>query len=71
MPASRRGSGSITLPTGQTQVFHTRTQDEEDLPHATKKYASQHNRNLHLILTDVSELQNNGRSPAQIRKLVG
>lgn len=38
MPASRRGSGSVTLPSGQTLAIHTRTQDEEDLPHATKKY---------------------------------
>jgi len=38
MPASRRGSGSVTLLTGQTIAIHTRTQDEEDLPHATKKY---------------------------------
>ncbi|PAV18262.1 hexokinase [Pyrrhoderma noxium] len=37
MPASRRGSGSVTLPSGQTLAIHTRTQDEEDLPHATKK----------------------------------
>ena len=39
MPASRRGSGSVVLPSGQTIAIHTRTQDEEDLPHATKKYA--------------------------------
>lgn len=39
MPASRRGSGSITLPTGQTLAIHTRTSDEPDLPHATKKFA--------------------------------
>ncbi|KAK7062861.1 hexokinase [Paramarasmius palmivorus] len=38
MPASRRGSGSITLPSGQTMAIHTRTQDEEGLPHATKKF---------------------------------
>lgn len=37
MPASRRGSGSVTLPSGQTLTVHTRTQDEEDLPHATEK----------------------------------
>jgi hypothetical protein len=40
MPPSRRGSGSVTLPTGQTLAFHTRTHDEEDLPHATKKCAT-------------------------------
>lgn len=39
MPASRRGSGSVILPSGQTIAIHTRTQDEEDLPHATKRYA--------------------------------
>jgi hexokinase len=39
MPASRRGSGSVVLASGQTIAIHTRTQDEEDLPHATKKYA--------------------------------
>jgi hypothetical protein len=37
MVLSRRGSGSVTLPTGQTLAIHTRTHDEEDLPHATKK----------------------------------
>ena len=37
MPVSRRGSGSVTLPSGQTLAIHTRTQDEDILPHATKK----------------------------------
>jgi hexokinase len=37
MPASRRGSGTLTLPSGQTLTYHTRTHDEEGLPHATKK----------------------------------
>jgi hexokinase len=37
MPNSRRGSGSVTLPSGQVLAIHTRTHDEEDLPHATKK----------------------------------
>lgn len=36
-PGSRRGSGSVVLPTGQTLAYHTRTNDGEDLPHATKK----------------------------------
>ena len=40
MPLSRRGSGSVTLPTGQTLAIHTRTHDDEDLPHATKKSVS-------------------------------
>lgn len=50
MPPSRRGSGSVTLPSGMTLAIHTRTQDDEDLPHATKKYA------LRCILTRRSEL---------------
>lgn len=37
MPVSRRGSGSVTLPSGHTLAIHTRTQDEDILPHATKK----------------------------------
>ena len=37
MVMSRRGSGSLTLPSGQTLAIHTRTHDEEDLPHATKR----------------------------------
>ncbi len=37
MPTSRRGSGSVTLPSGQVLAIHTRTHDDEDLPHATKK----------------------------------
>lgn len=40
MVLSRRGSGSVTLPTGQTLAMHTRTQDEEVLPHATKKWVN-------------------------------
>jgi hexokinase len=40
MPPSRRGSGTFTLPTGQTMATHTRTHDDEDLPHATKKCVS-------------------------------
>ena len=37
MQASPRESGTITLPTGVTLNYHTRTNEEEDLPHATKK----------------------------------
>ncbi|KAK2460019.1 hypothetical protein APHAL10511_007942 [Amanita phalloides] len=51
MPVSRRGSGSITLPTGQTLAIHTRTQDEEILPHATKKTMADHLRRLESIFT--------------------
>lgn len=35
--ASRRGSSSVTLPSGHTLAY-TRTSEAEDLPHATKKY---------------------------------
>lgn len=51
MPVSRRGSGSITLPTGQTLAIHTRTQDEEILPHATKRTMADHLRRLESIFT--------------------
>ncbi|KAF8188801.1 hexokinase [Mycena galopus ATCC 62051] len=51
MPASRRGSGSIVLPSGQTMAMHTRTQDEEDLPHATKKTMADHLRKYESVFT--------------------
>ncbi|KAJ7188415.1 hexokinase [Mycena filopes] len=51
MPASRRGSGSIVLPTGQTMAIHTRTHDEEDLPHATKKTMADHLRKFESLFT--------------------
>jgi len=51
MPASRRGSGSITLPTGQTLAIHTRTHDEGDLPHATKKTMADHLRKYESLFT--------------------
>ncbi|KAF7313096.1 Phosphotransferase [Mycena kentingensis (nom. inval.)] len=51
MPASRRGSGSIVLLTGQTMAMHTRTQDEEDLPHATKKTMADHLRKYESLFT--------------------
>ncbi|EIM87021.1 hexokinase [Stereum hirsutum FP-91666 SS1] len=51
MPASRRGSGSVTLPSGQTLTVHTRTQDEEDLPHATKKTMADHLRKYEVLFT--------------------
>ncbi|ETW77625.1 hypothetical protein HETIRDRAFT_389219 [Heterobasidion irregulare TC 32-1] len=51
MPASRRGSGSVTLPTGQVLAIHTRTQDEEDLPHATKKTMADHLRKYESLFT--------------------
>ncbi|KAJ7859683.1 hexokinase [Mycena olivaceomarginata] len=51
MPASRRGSGSIVLASGQTMALHTRTQDEEILPHATKKTMADHLRNYESLFT--------------------
>ncbi|KAJ7594963.1 hexokinase [Mycena floridula] len=51
MPISRRGSGSITLPTGQTMAFHTRTHQDEDLPHATKKTMADHLRKYESVFT--------------------
>ncbi|KAJ7154019.1 hexokinase [Mycena crocata] len=51
MPASRRGSGSIVLPSGQTMAMHTRTHDEEDLPHATKKTMADHLRKFESLFT--------------------
>jgi len=51
MVLSRRGSGSLTLPTGQTLAIHTRTQDEEDLPHATKKTMADHLRKYESLFT--------------------
>ncbi|KAJ3882279.1 hexokinase [Lentinula edodes] len=51
MVASRRGSGSITLPTGQTMAIHTRTHEEEDLPHATKKTMADHLRKYESLFT--------------------
>lgn len=51
MPASRRGSGSVILPSGQTIAIHTRTHDEEDLPHATKKTMADHLRKYETLFT--------------------
>lgn len=51
MPASRRGSGSVTLPTGQTLAFHTRSSDADDLPHATKKRMADHLRKYESLFT--------------------
>ncbi|KIJ91228.1 hypothetical protein K443DRAFT_686223 [Laccaria amethystina LaAM-08-1] len=51
MVLSRRGSGSLTLPTGQTLAIHTRTHDEEDLPHATKKTMADHLRKYETLFT--------------------
>ncbi|KIY43000.1 hexokinase [Fistulina hepatica ATCC 64428] len=51
MPVSRRGSGSVTLPTGQTLAIHTRTNDEADLPHATKKTMADHLRTYETLFT--------------------
>ncbi|EAU83892.2 hexokinase [Coprinopsis cinerea okayama7 len=51
MPLSRRGSGTFTLPSGQTLAQHTRTQDEEALPHATKRTMADHLRRFETLFT--------------------
>ncbi|KAF5392806.1 hypothetical protein D9757_000922 [Collybiopsis confluens] len=51
MVASRRGSGSVTLPGGQTMAYHTRTHEEEGLPHATKKTMADHLRKYESLFT--------------------
>ena len=38
MASSRRGSGTLLSPTGQTIPFFTRVAGDEELPHATKKW---------------------------------
>ncbi|CAE6427100.1 unnamed protein product [Rhizoctonia solani] len=48
---SRRGSGSITTPSGMTVAYHTRTQDGTDLPHATKKTMTDHLRKYESLFT--------------------
>ncbi|KAG5653172.1 hypothetical protein H0H81_001889, partial [Sphagnurus paluster] len=51
MVVSRRGSGSVTLASGQTIAIHTRTHDEEDLPHATKRTMADHLRKYESTFT--------------------
>ncbi|KZV75042.1 hexokinase [Peniophora sp. CONT] len=51
MPASRRGSGVTTLPSGMTLAYHTRIQGEDDLPHATKKTMADHLRKYESLFT--------------------
>ncbi|KAF9531097.1 hexokinase [Crepidotus variabilis] len=51
MVLSRRGSGSINLASGQTLAIHTRTHDEEDLPHATKRTMADHLRKYETLFT--------------------
>lgn len=67
MVASRRGSGTLTLPSGQTLAYHTRTHDEEGLPHATKKCV-QPLLGGQVDSTDIA--QDNGRSPPSSREPV-
>lgn len=47
---SRRGSGAITTPSG-TVVFHTRTHDDVEFPHAEKKTMADHLRKFESLLT--------------------
>lgn len=65
MVLSRRGSGSVTLPTGQTLAIHTRTHDEEDLPHATKKYVTICIPNSATYM-ESNELQDHGRPSEEV-----
>ncbi|TEB32755.1 hexokinase [Coprinellus micaceus] len=51
MPLSRRGSGTLTTPGGQHLAIHTRTQDDETLPHATKRTMADHLRRLETLFT--------------------
>lgn len=37
MAVPHRGSG-VTVPSGHTLALHTRTNSDDDLPHATKRY---------------------------------
>ncbi|RSH84456.1 hexokinase A [Apiotrichum porosum] len=49
--SGRRGSGSVLTPSGQHVVYHTRTQDEVDFPHAGKKTIADHLRKYESLLT--------------------
>ncbi|KAF8699863.1 Hydroxymethylglutaryl-coenzyme A reductase, partial [Rhizoctonia solani] len=48
---SRRGSGSLMTPSGMTLAYHTRTQDGNELPHATKKTMTDHLRKYESLFT--------------------
>jgi len=48
---SRRGSGSITTPSGLTLAYHTRTNETDDLPHPTKKTMTDHLRKYESLFT--------------------
>ncbi|GJJ06245.1 hypothetical protein Clacol_000436 [Clathrus columnatus] len=54
-PGSRRGSGSVVLKSGQTLAYHTRTNDEDDLPHATKKTMADYLRKYESIMRIITE----------------
>ncbi|KAG8746284.1 hexokinase A [Ceratobasidium sp. 414] len=45
------GSGSITTPSGMTLTYHTRTNESDDLPHATKKTMTDHLRKYESLFT--------------------
>ncbi|KAK1920871.1 putative hexokinase [Papiliotrema laurentii] len=48
---SRRGSGVFTTPSGTQVVYHTRTHDEVEFPHAEKKTIADHLRKFESLLT--------------------
>lgn len=49
--ASRRGSGNLTLSTGQTIAVHTRIHDQDQLPHATEKTIEEHQRKYEALFS--------------------
>jgi hypothetical protein len=64
MALSRSGSVSITAHSGTALAIHTRTHDEEDLPHATKRFVALVDpgtlERANVVAND--DLQNDGRS---------
>ncbi|KAK4689198.1 hexokinase, partial [Tremellales sp. Uapishka_1] len=48
---SRRGSGSVLSPSGSHAVYHTRTNDDYNFPHAEKKTMADHLRKYESLLT--------------------
>lgn len=49
--ASRRGSGNLTLTTGQTISVHTRIHDKGELPHPTEKTIAEHQRKYEALFS--------------------
>jgi len=51
LSGGRRGSGSILTPSGHVVAYHTRTQDENEFPHAEKKTMADHLRKYEALFT--------------------